>query len=111
MLNQTWETWKKGFARWEKTTAEYLEKVLENPMVLGGAGSLLSASMKTKTAGDEALARWWGTLGLPTKRDQERGLHKLNTLESRLFDLEEELAELKAAAGREQDTARGSRES
>jgi hypothetical protein len=28
---------------------------------------------------------------LPTRRDQERSLHKLNQLESRLYDLEEQL--------------------
>lgn len=99
MLNETWEMWKKGFGAWEKTTAEYLEQLLKNPSVLGPAGSLLSASMKTKSAADKALASWWGSLGLPTKRDQERGLHKLNTLESRLFDLEEEIAELKGRKG------------
>jgi len=95
MLTQTWELWKKGFFAWEKATADYLETVLANPAVLGPAGSLLTATMKTKSATDKALATWWGSLGLPTKRDQERGLHKLNTLESRLFDLEEEIAELK----------------
>jgi len=95
MLTQTWELWKKGFFAWEKATADYLETVMSNPAVLGPAGSLLTATMKTKAATDKALATWWGSLGLPTKRDQERGLHKLNTLESRLFDLEEEIAELK----------------
>ena len=30
-------------------------------------------------------------LGLPTKRDQERTLHLLNQLQSRLMDLEEKL--------------------
>jgi hypothetical protein len=38
-------------------------------------------------------AGFWGSLGLPTKRDQERALHKLNQLESRLLDLEEKLVE------------------
>jgi hypothetical protein len=32
-------------------------------------------------------------LGLPTKRDQERTLHALNELESKILDLEERLAE------------------
>jgi len=47
--------------------------------------------MKTKTATNGAMAAWWGAVGLPTKRDQERGLHKLNELESRMLDLEERL--------------------
>ncbi|MBT8494812.1 MAG: hypothetical protein KJO07_17275 [Deltaproteobacteria bacterium] len=103
MLNQYWDTWKKGFGAWEKATASYLESVVKNPVMLGGAGSLLTSAMKTKAATDKALATWWGTLGLPTKRDQERGLHKLNTLESRIFDLEEELAELRAEHAQKAD--------
>jgi hypothetical protein len=61
--------------------------------VLGPSGRLLTAVMKAKAAGDRAAATWWGTLGLPTKRDQERALHALNQLESRLHDLEERLAD------------------
>lgn len=90
-----WDTWKKGFDAWETRTAEYLEKVLKNPLVLGPSGAMLSAVMKAKAKGDSAAASFWGTLGLPTKRDQERSLHALNQLESRLMDLEEKLAERK----------------
>lgn len=87
----TWDLWKRGFDAWEKATAEYFENVLQNPTVLGPAGFLLSTTMKTKAAADRAVAQWWGQVGLPTKRDQERTLHKLNQLESRLHDLEEEI--------------------
>ena len=66
-------------------------------MVLEPAGAWLSAMMKMKAASDNASAQWWGTLGLPTTRDQERALHKLNQLESRLLDLEEQLAAARAA--------------
>ena len=37
------------------------------------------------------MALWWGAMGLPTKKDQERALHAINELESRLLDLEERL--------------------
>jgi hypothetical protein len=47
--------------------------------------------MKAKAAGDRAVAAWWGSMGLPTKRDQERTLHALNQIQSRLLDLEERL--------------------
>ncbi len=87
-----WELWKRSFDAWEKATAEYFENVLKNPVVLGPAGALLTTTMKTKAAADRAAASWWGQLGLPTKRDQERALHKLNQLESKILDLEEELA-------------------
>ena len=92
-----WDMWKQGFAAWETTTAQYMEKVMSNPAVLGPAGAMLTAAMKTKAATDRAIAAWWSTLGLPTRRDQERSLHKLNQLESRLADLEEQLADAKAA--------------
>lgn len=92
-----WETWKKGFKRWEKTTAEYLEKVLRSSAVLYPSGKLLNMSMEAKGKVDEAAKKWWGSWGLPTKYDQERTLHQLNKLESRLLDMEEELRQIKEA--------------
>lgn len=89
----TWETWKHGFNAWEKPTAELMEVWLRSPVVLEPAGAMLTAAMKMKTASDKVMAAWWGGLGLPTKRDQERALHKLNELESKMLDLEERLAD------------------
>jgi hypothetical protein len=88
-----WDVWKNGFDAWEQATARYLETVLKSPAVLAPSGALLTAFMRTKAMGDRAAAAWWGAIGLPTKRDQERTLHRLNRLESRLLDLEEKLAE------------------
>ena len=85
------DAWKKGFDVWENATAQYLEQVMKSPLILGSSGALLSGVMKTKVAVDKAAAQWWGTVGLPTKRDQERTLHVLNQLESRILDLEEKL--------------------
>lgn len=99
-MQTPWEMWKKGFGAWESTTASYLDKVLKNPSVLTPAGAFLTAMMKTKAAGDRAAASWWGALGLPTKRDQERALHKLGRLESLLYDLEERIEDLGARTGR-----------
>ena len=87
-----WNLWKQGFTAWEQATAQYVEKIMSNPGVLGPAGQMLTLSMKTKAATDRGMTAWWSTLGLPTRRDQERSLHKLNTLESRIYDLEEQLA-------------------
>lgn len=88
-----WETYKKFFNAWENATAQYLENVMKSPAVLEPAGAWLTAAMKAKSANDKLWASFWGGIGLPTKRDQERSLHKLNQLESRLIDLEERLAE------------------
>ena len=88
-----WDLYKKGFASWEDATAKYLEQWMKSPLVLGPSGAMLSAAMKTKAQADKAAATFWGSLGLPTKRDQERTLHALNQLQSRLIDLEDKLAE------------------
>lgn len=92
-----WDMWKQGFTAWEQATAQYMEKVMSNPGVLGPAGAMLTAAMKTKAATDKLMATTWSAMGLPTRRDQERSLHKLNQLESRLFDLEEQLYAANAA--------------
>lgn len=89
-----WETWKKGFDAWENATAKYLEVWMKSPLVLAPSGMMLGGAMKMKAAYDKAAAQWVGTMGLATKRDQERSLHTLNQLESRLLDLEEKLAEV-----------------
>ena len=62
--------------------------------------AMLSQAMRTKAAYDKAVAGMWGGFGLPTKRDQERSLYLLNKLESRIYDLEEKLEELKAKDAR-----------
>ena len=86
-----WDMWKQGFTAWEQATAQYTERVMANPGVLNPMGAMLTGVMKAKAAGDRAMSAWWSMCGLPTRRDQERSLHKLNQLESRLYDLEEQL--------------------
>jgi hypothetical protein len=90
-----WDLWKKGFFAWEDATAKYVEQVMKSPMVLAPSGLMLGNAMKAKAAYDRAASGWVGALGLATKRDQERALHVLNQIESRMIDLEERLAELK----------------
>ncbi|MFT3708393.1 MAG: poly(R)-hydroxyalkanoic acid synthase subunit PhaE [Archangium sp.] len=91
-----WDQWKKGFDTWEQKTAEMFENVLKSPAVLQPMGSMLTATMKMKAATEKATAQWWGAMGLPTKREQEKTLHTLNQINSRLIDLEERLAELQS---------------
>ena len=52
--------------------------------------------MRAKAAGDKAVAASWSAMGLPTRRDQERTLHALNMLESKLLDLEDRLEDMGA---------------
>jgi len=86
-----WQTWKKGFDAWENATAKYMEHLLKSPVLLWPSGMMLGGAMKMKAAYDKAAAQWAGSMGLATKRDQERSLHTLNQIESRLLDLEERL--------------------
>jgi len=88
--------WKKGFDAWERATAGLMDQVLKSSAVLEPSGAALGVLFKAKVASDKAWAKWWGSVGLPTKRDQERTLHALNELESRLIDLEDKLEEMKA---------------
>ncbi len=92
-----WNLWKKGFYAWEDATAKYLEHWMKNPLLLAPSGIMLGNAMKAKAAYEKAASGWVGALGLATKRDQERSLHVLNQLESRMIDLEERLADLKNA--------------
>jgi hypothetical protein len=85
------DAFKQSFDVWEKSTSALLETWLRSPAVLEPAGLALTAMMKTKAASDKMMSMWWGSIGLPTKRDQERALHAINELESRLLDLEERL--------------------
>lgn len=94
-----WDYWKKGFDAWEDATAKYVEQWLKSPFVLGPSGAMLSAAMKAKAAADKAKAQIWGQWGLPTKRDQERALHLLNQLQSRILDLEEKLENVQQSRG------------
>ncbi len=86
-----WTEWKKAFDAWETSTAKWVEEWIKSPLVLGPSGAMLTMAMKAKKAGDDAKAQLWGQVGLPTKRDQERTLHLLNQLQSRIMDLEEKL--------------------
>jgi hypothetical protein len=69
-----------------------MEQWLKSPLVLGPSGTLLGVASRAKAAADRAAAGWWGALGVSTKRDQERALHALHQIQSRLMDLEEKLA-------------------
>jgi primosomal protein N' len=87
-----WDLWKQGFTTWENATAQLLEEFTKSSLVLEPSGQMLANTMKVRAAAEAAIATFWGTLGLSTKRDQERALHALTQIQSRLSDLEEKLA-------------------
>ena len=86
-----WDQWKKAFDAWEAATAKWVEEWMKSPLVLGPSGAMLTVAMKAKKAADDVKEQVWAQAGLPTKRDQERALHMLNQLQSRIMDLEERL--------------------
>ena len=92
-----WDAWKQGFDAWENATAQLVETFMRSPQVLGPAGQAMGAAMNLKAKQQQAVADAWANMGLPTRRDQERTLHALNQLQSRLIDLEEKLSDLHAA--------------
>ena len=88
-----WNRFKTGFEQWEEKTAVRLERALRSDAVLRPVGTVLTTSMKVKRVADRAVAGLWSSLGLPTRRDQERTLHAIHQLQSKIVDLEEQLAE------------------
>jgi hypothetical protein len=88
-----WETWKKSFDTWENATAKHLENALTSDRLLAPSAATLAVITRVKAVADRLTHTGLGALGLATKRDQERTLHMLNKLESRLIDLEEQLQE------------------
>lgn len=97
-----WKLWKQMFDAWEGATAEYMDQVVRSPALLEPSGAWLTAMMRLKAASDDVAAACWGAVGLPTRRDQERTLHLLNQLHSRIIDLEERLED----AQRDEDARR-----
>jgi predicted nucleotidyltransferase len=93
MMTAMWDMWKRGFYAWENSTANYLEHWLKSPLVLQPSGKMLSTMMKMKAAQQRAAAQVASNMGLSTREDQERMMHALNQIQSRLMDLEEKLEE------------------
>jgi len=79
---------------WEQQTADYFEKLLRNDAFLDLTGGMMNSALRSKVAFDQMLSALWKGLLLPNKRDQERTLHLLNELHSRMNDIEERLDDL-----------------
>lgn len=86
------------FSAWEKRTSDYFERLMRNPTFLNAMGGMMNAGYKNKIIVDKTLSALWKNLNLPNKRDQERTLHLLNELHSRIFDLEERLEKIHGGA-------------
>jgi hypothetical protein len=94
-MMSSWKIWKSGFDRWESTTAEYLDKALQNSAFLSSSGTLLKAVLHAKSTANRVADHGWNRLGLTSRNEQDKALHRINQLESRLLDMEEEIRELR----------------
>jgi len=92
-----WDIFKKAFDSWENAAAQWSERAMKSPLVLSPSAGMLSTVLKSKAAIDRVTTGVWGTLGLATRRDQERMLHALNQMQSRMMDLEEKLDDARRA--------------
>jgi len=90
-MNTSFDQWKKSFDAWEQATAKMTEELMKSPLMLGPSGAMLLGLMRMKKTSDAVMSAWWGVLGLPTRHAQERTLHEIHRLQSKLLDLEETL--------------------
>ncbi len=51
-----WQNWKNNFSRWEESTANYVDRMLRNPSLIGPVATILSGAMKGKTATEAWIA-------------------------------------------------------
>lgn len=95
-----WSLWKRWFEAWEPGAARVAEQALRQPWVLEPAGFVLTSLMRAKIASDRMTDAWLGAFGLSSKREQLRLRHEINTLSSRLLDLQERLEHGEPGDGR-----------
>jgi hypothetical protein len=83
--------WKRWFDAWESTTARVAEHTLRQSWLLEPSGMLLTGAMRVKALSDRMTDAWLGALGFSTRTEQLRMQHEINTLHSRILDLQEQL--------------------
>ncbi len=89
-----WTAMKSSFDAWEQAATPLFDAWLRSPFFLGSAGTMLTGLTRVRAMQRKMLDHWWANVGLSTRRDQERTLHGIDDLQSRLVDLEARLADL-----------------
>ena len=84
-----------AFDRWEAWSTEPLESVLGSPRLTGPAGEWLSLMARGSALQQRWVRAWCSAWGVPSQESQERALHTLNEIQSRLYDVEDQLNELR----------------
>jgi hypothetical protein len=86
-----WSTFKAKFDSLENRAAGRIERLAQNPFLVGASARALTTFAQSKQTMDRAIAETLGIFGLATKRDQERLMHMVVELQSKLLDIEENL--------------------
>lgn len=90
----SWKLFKQTLDAWDAAASPLFEAWLKSPFVVHPAGSVLTQMTQLKRTQRKLSSMWWSSFGLPTRSEQERTLHALNELSSRLIDLEDKLSAL-----------------
>ena len=94
-----WAAMKSSYDRWEQAATPLLDSWLRSRLFLAPAGTLLTGVTRARAVQRRLLDRWWSSVGLSTRLDQERTLHGIDELQSRLVDLEARLQDLASDEG------------
>lgn len=86
MFQTSW--FKQAFNLWERTTSACFEELARNSTFLSANGAGLNSVLNFKKIADMSSQYYLSSIGLPTRRDQERTLHLLQQIEGRLDDLQ-----------------------
>lgn len=86
-----------AFDRWEAWSTLPLEAALGSAKLTGPAGAWLSFVARSAEVQRRWLRTWWDAWGIASREEQEHVLHTLNDLQSRLYDLEDQIEDLREA--------------
>lgn len=80
-----------GYDAWDRAASKFLDKALRSKPLLESVATGLDKALEAKDLYRRAMRRGWRALGLSTREEQERAMHALNEIQSKLLDLEEQL--------------------
>lgn len=78
----------------EKTFVENVNGMMKNPLFLDATNQGLQAGLEAKKTFDDMSAEYLERMNMPTRRDIAKILQYLQTIESRILDLEDKVEEL-----------------
>jgi len=92
--NLFYQTFKEAYQIWEKPAGEFWMAYLSSPLFLETLGQGLTLSLSYQRMAKAAAIGFWRAWGLPDTDTQDKTLHKLNEIESRIDRLSEQMAHI-----------------